>query len=381
MNAKQANNIPIGHYLEANGIRPAKTTRNYYMYTAPYRIDRDPSLKVSHRENLWIDYGDGTGGTLIDLVLKINPHLNISEAIKDISKTTNSFFSFHQQKVCCQSKIQCRKTSPEFGKSKVDSRQSRIETRQLSLETRNAKSALPVSKHAMPNMNFETPNAKCVFGNSKREIVKTYSGNTDNHNHEYLKRKTGAIISYNLNDIGSNPAIIGYLKQRGINPDTAIPFCKEIYYQINGKRFFGLANENNKGWSIRNKYWKGCTAQGYSYYPSESEELLVFEGIFDLLSYAELDPDEKNRSNFLVLNSLVNIKQTIPILTQYQTINLYLDHDRAGRKATRSIQQQFPVATDQSSFYKSFKDLNDYHLIKVKACLPKNEGRIKIINQ
>ena len=90
MNAKQANGIPITDYLEAKGIKPEKRTKTYSMYRAPYREDRTASLKVSHLENLWIDFGeDNNGGTLIDLVLRINQNFSVSEAIKDINQTTN----------------------------------------------------------------------------------------------------------------------------------------------------------------------------------------------------------------------------------------------------------------------------------------------------
>ena len=81
MNARQANKIPITNYLEVKGILPTKTTNNYSMYHAPYRKDNQASLKVSHQENLWIDFGTNEGGTLIDLVLKIYPDKTISEAI------------------------------------------------------------------------------------------------------------------------------------------------------------------------------------------------------------------------------------------------------------------------------------------------------------
>jgi hypothetical protein len=82
---------------------------------------------------------------------------------------------------------------------------------------------------------------------------------------------------------------------------------------------------------------------------------------------------------------LVNIKKSIPILQGYQSIEQYLDHDEAGRRATQHIMHQFPGARDDSDFFCYFKDLNEYHLKKVKACLPqageKNKGRRKIINQ
>lgn len=41
------------------------------MYHSPLREDRNPSMKVDYDKNLWIDYGAGEGGTLIDLVMRM----------------------------------------------------------------------------------------------------------------------------------------------------------------------------------------------------------------------------------------------------------------------------------------------------------------------
>jgi hypothetical protein len=152
--------------------------------------------------------------------------------------------------------------------------------------------------------------------------------------------------------------------------ETAKPYISEIYFTVNGQTYFGIGNKNDSGWSIRNKYWKGCTAQGYSHYinaGSDPQSLAIFEGIFDLLSYLELRSQKVKAGDFLVLNSLVNLKKASSILVAYKTINLYLDHDEAGRRATQHIMHQFPGARDDSGFYCSFKDLNEYHLKKVKG--------------
>ncbi len=132
-------------------------------------------------------------------------------------------------------------------------------------------------------------------------------------------------------------------------------------------------------WSIRNKYRKGCSAQGYSYYSKGSkihESLSVFEGIFDLLSHAEMDHLATRSEGFLVLNSLSNRSKAQAIHEQYQTVSLFLDHDPAGRKSTNQILILLPQAKDASGFYKSCKDLNEF-LVKstngkksvgIKAC-------------
>jgi hypothetical protein len=379
MNAKQANKIPITSYLEVRGIMPEKRKVHYSMYCAPYRNDHQASLKVSHRENLWFDHGEGVGGTLIDLVLKINPNQNVSQAIKDISETINTIFSFHQQNTVSQ-KVGNSEESRFGSWNTPDPKHDSIDIR-LNAENQNANREKIISNVCTDNI-YHLPSNTCV--DTIQNLVDSMAtSNICGDNTEYISDKTathimgtwkkqkptdssGVINIQKLQELGQNPIITTYLNQRGIQVATAMPYCKEIYYSVNQKRYFGIAHKNSKGWSIRNKYWKGCTAQGYSYYNSQQSTLLIFEGIFDFLSYLELKTETKMNHDVLILNSLVNLKSALPFLDQYQNIKLYLDHDEAGRRATHFILQQFPVAEDQSSIYSSYKDLNDYHLKRLK---------------
>src|SRR5690606_18977001 len=148
------------------------------------------SFKVDLDKNLWVDFGNGNaGGTLIDLVLIMNPSFGISDAINQISRMSAQFSSFHQQNI------------------------------------------LP----KLPGL-----------------------------------RENSKISIHKIKPLGSNRAITDYLLSRGISLKTAKEFCKEIYYSIGDKNYFGLGNENDKGWAIRNRYWKGCTAQGTSHYRNRS---------------------------------------------------------------------------------------------------------------
>lgn len=63
--------IPVGDYLHACGIEPAKRYNGYALYHAPYREDPNASLKVDFRQNLWHDYGTSQGGSIIDLVMQM----------------------------------------------------------------------------------------------------------------------------------------------------------------------------------------------------------------------------------------------------------------------------------------------------------------------
>ena len=61
---------PIVEYLERKGIKPVRRTPAYIMYRSPLRAETHPSFKVDTRKNLWIDYGEGNGGSIIDLCMR-----------------------------------------------------------------------------------------------------------------------------------------------------------------------------------------------------------------------------------------------------------------------------------------------------------------------
>lgn len=122
--------ISIRQYLADLGIYPAKDHSHYGMYHSPFREDHDASMKVDYPKNLWIDYGTNEGGTLIDLVMKLE-NCSLHEAISMLerkytctdvdsyqrsSKPTSSF-SFHREK----SEINSKSPEPSISILKVQS--------------------------------------------------------------------------------------------------------------------------------------------------------------------------------------------------------------------------------------------------------------------
>ena len=71
---------PIVEYLERKGIKPVRKTPTYVMYRSPLREETHPSFKVDTEKNLWIDYGEGRGGSIIDLCMRLES-CTLSEAI------------------------------------------------------------------------------------------------------------------------------------------------------------------------------------------------------------------------------------------------------------------------------------------------------------
>ena len=77
----------IVEYLERKGIRPVRKTSTYVMYRSPLREETHPSFKVDTEKNLWIDYAEGRGGSIIDLCIRLEG-CTLSEAICRLEQNT-----------------------------------------------------------------------------------------------------------------------------------------------------------------------------------------------------------------------------------------------------------------------------------------------------
>lgn len=187
-----------------------------------------------------------------------------------------------------------------------------------------------------------------------------------------LNTESDKLKMTHVRDFGHNIPLADYIQSRGINPRFARRFCKEVYYEINGKRYFAIGFKNNSdGYEIRNKYFKGSSSpKDISFINNGSNFLTVFEGFMDFLSALTIRNHENSNSNFLILNSLSLIKRSYQIIDSHNDIFLMLDNDTAGRNTTNGILQKYKQAIDCSNFYQDFKDLNEF-LMQSKGLINK----------
>ena len=159
----------------------------------------------------------------------------------------------------------------------------------------------------------------------------------------------------------THPALIQYLKLRGISITIAKTHCKEVWYKNKGNKFFAIGLKNNKGgWELRNKIFKNSSSpKSYTYMKNGSKQLIILEGMFDLLSLSSLDDNRLKTSDILVLNSISFINAIEKYISKYALVHLYLDNDTPGKKATQYLINKYKHAIDKSSNYKNYKDLND----------------------
>ena len=87
---------PIVEYLERKGIKSVRRTPAYALYRSPLRAETHPSFKVDAEKNLWIDYAEGRGGSIIDLCMRLE-NCTLSEAIRRLGQTApdDTAYSFH----------------------------------------------------------------------------------------------------------------------------------------------------------------------------------------------------------------------------------------------------------------------------------------------
>ena len=166
----------------------------------------------------------------------------------------------------------------------------------------------------------------------------------------------------------THPALIKYLEERCIDIETARTVCKELHFDTRGKHYFGIGFPNIAGgYEIRNPFFKGCIApKDISHFYAEEPKKIcfVFEGFIDFLSFMTLrrkENDGLKRQDYLVLNSVSNIQKALERLSQYDSVQCFLDNDNAGRNAYLQLSKELENSVvDASTLYNGYKDLNEY---------------------
>lgn len=167
-------------------------------------------------------------------------------------------------------------------------------------------------------------------------------------------------------------ALYSYLQSRKIDADIGRMFCKEIHYELRDRHYFALAFGNvSGGYEMRNAYYKGCIKNKdislIGHQCGEIQErVCVFEGFMDFLSYLTLKQSYNwticidQPCDYLVMNSVNNLKKALMYLQRYLHIHCYLDNDLAGQKTVETIAGLYGErVSNEAVRYSEYKDLND----------------------
>lgn len=285
--------IGIREYLLRRGLQPHHETATHGMFLSPLREERTPSFSVRYDKGLWYDFGLGEGGTLLQLVMRLEG-CGMAEAIRRLRK--------------------------------------------------GAADEAPYQP--LPTASPREDSSLRILG-------------------------VGEI---------RHPALIGYLRERGIAPDVAGALCREVHYAVGERRFFAIGFRNDAGgWELRSPQFKGSSApKSITTFDRHGDTALLFEGFFDLLSHLTLQHESEPTADTAVLNSVVNLPRALPFLARHTTIHAFLDNDEAGHLTLERLRSALPGATviDRAESYRAHKDLNESLRLSAKVSrTPRRRGR------
>lgn len=171
----------------------------------------------------------------------------------------------------------------------------------------------------------------------------------------------------------TNHALLSYIASRNIDTELAKLHCVEIHYDLRRRHYFSIAFRNKSGgFEVRNPYFKGCImGKDISHILHEQsiiqKHVCVFEGFMDFLSYLTLKKEYDTivcvnpPCDYIIMNSVNNLKKTLYTLESYEYIHCYLDNDLAGIKTVETYSGFFGMkVVNEAIRYSEYKDLNDY---------------------
>jgi hypothetical protein len=313
MNSKQAKQLSLPEIMSRLGYEPVKVVKDgrELWYESPFRSEKEPSFHTSYLGGKWIwnDFGD-QGGTVIDFILR---HENYT-LVKDALSFLENMFQGHL---------------------------------------------------------FETPTTPNSFSFqqqiSSRAAASSFSITED------LPRQLEFIEAHSI----QNPIIYTYLKGRGIPKELADNYLVEVKYWNHNKPgskhkpffAFGMKNEAG-GYEIRSasdqySFKSALIARDISRIPGrvgEREAVSVFEGMTDFLSLLVMTGTDQLKGDAIIMHSLSSFHQAVSKIQDhgYSRINLFLDNNPAGQKATTRFVEEFgDCVFDFSPSFSKYVDLNE----------------------
>jgi len=285
----------IVEYLEKKGIKSARKTPTYAVYRSPLREEVHPSFKVDREKNLWIDYAEGRGGSIIDLCMRLEG-CTLSEAICRLGQNASEYI-------------------------------------------------VPSSSSPKRDTSISPKQTENTTASGTRRLI-CLSDTLPRHLQEYLK------------------------KERCIDLKKATPFLKCISYEVRGRRYeaIGFANSSG-GYELRdNHLFKGTVAPKdiTPIFEDRTQPVCLFEGFMDFLSFLSMKGEITNQC--LVMNSVSNVARSIHYLNERNitSVRTFLDNDYAGQRAVHEFVNAGFKVEDMTVYYRDFKDLNEYHVSRVR---------------
>lgn len=317
MDTDQAKSIHLCDLLASLGYDPQKETKGERWYLSPFRIEKEPSFKVTRSGRGWYDHGEGKGGNILDFVMHYKG-ADLRGALRFLDGLT--FVS-----------------------------------------------AYPVGNAVSRNGS----EARSEGHIEPKEVKADICG------YEAEKGEFDGLSAVKLQSL-NNWALNHYLQSRGIDQNAAQPWVQEIHYRRHENpyiEYFALAFANDSGgYELRNQHFQGgigrkdITTIGVG--EGDATKVVLFEGFTDFLSAIMLTGRSPSLP-VVVLNSVAMQHKALQTIQKMGVtdVHLYRDRDDAGLRLIENFRAQLPALNiiDESNLYREYKDLNEYLVAKNRA--------------
>ncbi|MBQ0081514.1 MAG: toprim domain-containing protein [Alistipes sp.] len=203
----------------------------------------------------------------------------------------------------------------------------------------------------------------CDFSEAVRRILGgEYQSIPKKQEEAYESPSTLSLTRVIKSEKVSSMHLFDYAQKRGISEKNIEQWLREVVVEVGKKHFRALGFRNSSGgWEIRNEDIKiSVSPKDITHISAGHATVTLFEGFFDFLSYLELERGQNPKTDFIVLNGVSFLRRSFDVLPKYEKIRLCLDNDKAGKEATKVIQEHFSDRTeDLSNTYRASKDLNE----------------------
>jgi len=327
MRTQEAFKISILDCAYKMGLRFSNTYLNTdglieHIFHCPLRNDKNASIYINEKKNVWYDNGGITdGGGIISFINYL-----YGNSLKDTSSALKSLDSIY----------------PEL--------------KHPSKNIRHIKSTNLGTLPLFKNDNSVTSQFALSGQNDKKE-------------------KTAVFSLILVKDLFSYP-LKNYLKDnRKINLDIAQNHVKEVIYKHIEKdiQFYGMGFKSGDTWVIRRDQFKGFLGKGadISIIDMKTDKVLIFEGFIDFLSYLTAKNINDPKYTVIVLNSAVFINRALDFIKKndhIKSVDYFRDRDDTGEQSIKRLEKHLSgiIINDKSEVYPNYKDLNEWLIHEYK---------------
>ena len=320
MNTDQAKKLDLPDIMSRLGYEPVRSVKGggELWYNSPFRSEKEASFHTSYLGGKWIwnDFGD-EGGTVIDFIMR---HENYS-SVKDVLTFLTRMFQGHLFEPATGRVGQGRLSTP---------------TNLFSFQQHGTGAA------------------------GSREISDPVPSTLELVGVKPLQ----------------SPLIFSYLQGRGIGQELAKQYLALVHYRNlkkpSQRPYFAFGQKNvSGGWEIRSandgsgKFKSALIKRDITLHPGREQgrgAVSVFEGMLDHLSLLTMFKVSRLKGDAMIMNALTSYDRAKAYIIEqgYTRIDLFLDNNEPGRKASAIFEEDFgDIVFDQSSTFAPHVDLND----------------------